>query len=200
VAAQPVRGRGDGDMATAGRNEDLIAAIADGDGVALERALRSGASVNANDGTGDVTPLIAAAMFGNLSAARLLLSRGVHINGRNCKGMTALMIAALNGHDHIVEALVAGGAQLDLADGSQFTALHGACYRGHQAVVKRLLDAGASRDVVDAGGNRPIDVVSGGREVACGQCAGSVVIATADRVSVYLCVVRVWGAPRRYAP
>jgi len=75
------------------RNDDLHAAIRQGDISQMKAVLRGGADANSVDA--DKTPaLMNAAMYGSAPAVRLLLDRGADPNARNATGTTALIWAA----------------------------------------------------------------------------------------------------------
>ena len=88
------------------------------------------------------TALHAAAYFGNLPAANLLLERGADVNSTaNPKGMTPLILAAIGGHDDVVARLLAAGASPGAKDKRGRTALSYAEKLGRDAVRRRLLNA-----------------------------------------------------------
>lgn len=70
---------------------DLLRA---GDTSAFTKALAADAEAAQGEGTGGVTPLMYAALYGDAGAMRLLLDRGADVNIRNDAGATALMWAA----------------------------------------------------------------------------------------------------------
>lgn len=78
--------------AHAGREEDV------------RKLLGDGADVNATDCDG-ITPLMAAAMSGCLSLARLLLASGADLSLRNKWGMSAHAIALWHGYEALAAVL-----------------------------------------------------------------------------------------------
>ena len=85
----------------------------------LEAINMRAANVNGND-LGGQTALIAAAMYGNLEAVKVLLKAGADVNAKTTKNignhmfadMTALMFAAWYGHVEIVKTLLDAGADV----------------------------------------------------------------------------------------
>jgi len=81
-------------------------------------ALGKGADIEARDTQG-LTPLMVAALLGNLNAAEALASAGADLHARETgTGANALHIAAAEGHDLVVRELIAAGASLDAERGS----------------------------------------------------------------------------------
>jgi ankyrin repeat protein len=77
----------------------------------LRTMLDKGASANARDAAGN-TPLMQAAVYGDLACVRLLLERGAEVNATNAAGSTPLMRAA---HDFKkTRELVARGAVVNV--------------------------------------------------------------------------------------
>ena len=89
----------------------LFASIISGDTHSVLRELEDGTDVNIADPASGATPLIAAAVHGNVDVTKLLLERGADPNGRGRDGGTALHAAAFLGHSDVVETLIAGGAE-----------------------------------------------------------------------------------------
>ena len=81
------------------------------------------------------TALHAAAFFGKLAAADLLLARGASVNSTaNPKGMTPLHLAAIGGHPDVVSRLLDKGADLNIKDKRGRTALKYATKLGRDAM------------------------------------------------------------------
>ena len=136
-------------------NETLVSKAALGKLDHVQRALTSGADVDAADQDG-ITALKFAALNGHLECVEALLQAGAAVNAADQDGTTALMCAALNGHEDCVKALIKAGADVhvdvvDVADGDGRTALKFAALNGHLECVEALLQAGAKADAgVDA--------------------------------------------------
>jgi len=74
---------------------EFLTVLRNGDVRQLRDALDHGASAKARDATGN-TPLMHAAVYGNISCVRLLLEQGAEVNAVNTAGATALMRAAFD--------------------------------------------------------------------------------------------------------
>lgn len=84
-----------------------------------------------------------AALRGDVTVVRTLISQGVDVNEQDTYGYTALMAAASEGYAEIVELLINEGADVNQPDSSGGTALMNPSLRGHVEVVRLLLNAGA---------------------------------------------------------
>ena len=87
----------------------LLLAVHAGRADEVRSLLDAGADVNAADADG-ITPLMATAMNGNLSLARLLLSAGADRRPCNKWGLTAHAIALWHGHDALSAVIDDGNA------------------------------------------------------------------------------------------
>jgi peptidoglycan/LPS O-acetylase OafA/YrhL len=105
ASAQDARGRPD----SASKSE-LVESVRRRDLAGLERQLADGADPNKGDPEFGVPPLSWAAMYGDVSAARLLLDRGADVNGADKSGYRALHSAAFLGHPDVAELLIQRGA------------------------------------------------------------------------------------------
>ncbi|MCI0489794.1 MAG: ankyrin repeat domain-containing protein [Blastocatellia bacterium] len=92
---------------------------------------------------GSLTPLMRAALTGDIDTLSLLLDEGADPNARDPDGRTALMDATFAGHTNIVAALLESKADPDAKDIDGWTALMEAASKGHTDIVKLLLSAGA---------------------------------------------------------
>jgi ankyrin repeat protein len=110
------------------------------------------------------TPLLRAALSGDLTVIRLLLARHADPLIPTFDHTTPLMVAAGVGwaegmmHDYsaeetveVVKLLLDQGAQVNAANDHGITALHGAAYKGANQVVQLLVDRGAKLDATDNG-------------------------------------------------
>lgn len=91
---------------------------------------------------GGFTPMLHAAMAGNLEGVRLLLKAGVSVDEAAPDGMTPLILAITKHHDELALFLIAQGANTNASDAG-FAPLHVAAATGQTAVVKALLARGA---------------------------------------------------------
>ena len=90
-------------------NTPLALAISEGRTQIATKLLNAGADPNLR-ATLEMTPLMIAAMRGNLVLVELLLEKKVDVNAKNMGGYTAIEIARRGGHKEIVEKLRQGGA------------------------------------------------------------------------------------------
>ena len=92
---------------------DIWKAAANGDIATIKQYLQAGVDVNAKEHPGGSQPLLVAAAFGRLEAARLLIENGANVNAKSNDGATALHGAAFFCHTEMVELLVAKGAEVN---------------------------------------------------------------------------------------
>jgi uncharacterized protein len=88
----------------------------------------------------DESPLMIAALKGQLEIARKLIARDADVNKT---GWTPLHYAATNGHLAMIELLLDQNAYIDAESPNGTTPLMMAAHYGSPAAVKLLLDAGA---------------------------------------------------------
>ncbi|KAK6527675.1 hypothetical protein TWF694_004656 [Orbilia ellipsospora] len=91
------------------------------------------------------TPLLWAAIEGQINCMTALLDAGADINARNGWARTPLHVAARFGHLAAVKLLVERGADKEARRDTHETPLHFAVEEDHYDVVKYLLDAGANK-------------------------------------------------------
>ncbi|KAF1313558.1 Serine/threonine protein kinase, partial [Globisporangium splendens] len=103
-----------------------------------------------------MTPLFAAASFGNTQLAAKFLSKGADVNLRTNKGQTPLFVAALLGHLEMVRFLLEHGATVEPATEHGETPLSVACGWGHLDVVQELVKAGATVESKNDRGETPL--------------------------------------------
>lgn len=84
------------------------------------------------------TPLHYAAAGNSLPAARLMLQHGAEVDARAPNGRTALMLAAQYGSEDIVEAMLAAGADPAARDRNGTTAADLADLAGREKLTARL--------------------------------------------------------------
>jgi hypothetical protein len=101
------------------------------------------------------TPLLFAAMEGNIDIVRLLIENGADVDKRSSlflsshpefdhyQGVTALHYAADRGDSAIVTLLLNNGAWVDSETGFKETPLALAVFKGHKDIVRILLENGA---------------------------------------------------------
>jgi ankyrin repeat protein len=86
------------------------------------------------------TPLMSAAMTGNIEIAKLLVNGGAWVNYMNSRVISALFLAANGGFIDVVKLLVEHNAYINNSDFEQVTPLMAASMNGHQQVVKYLVE------------------------------------------------------------
>jgi ankyrin repeat protein len=91
---------------------------------------------------GGDTPLLFAALAGDLSSARLLLAAGANVNDEDAWGVTATVLAAHSGFEDLLDLLLEFGADPNRARAG-FTALHAAVMRRSERMVTALVAHGA---------------------------------------------------------
>jgi uncharacterized protein len=122
------------------------------------------------------TPLLRAALAGDVAAMRLLLSSGADPNLKSSAGVTPLMAASGLGwvvnqtwtesDDSLLEAVklcVEKGVDVNSATSTGVTALHAAANRGLNGVVEFLAQHGAKLDAKDSQGRTPVTYAEGVR-------------------------------------
>ncbi len=116
----------------------------------LEQGADSNSATNEN-----WTCLMAACMYGNTEAVKLLLSRGAAPDATTRSGLTALIVAVIFGNYDCVEELVTSGADVNSKEAMGYTALMVAASTCQLNTVRYLLDHDAdhsnlSKDLLTA--------------------------------------------------
>jgi ankyrin repeat protein len=122
--------------------EKMRTALREGKSAEFEHLLKANPKSVSGTGQDGWTPLMCAALYGNVESCKLLLSEGAAVNARNYAGGTALMYAV----DDVakVKLLLERGADPNLRSGEGRTALMIAVANsGSFPVVKLLLERGA---------------------------------------------------------
>lgn len=137
----------------------FTAALEQADDDALVQALEAaagGQDLNLDDQ--DVLSI--AATLDSVRTVRVLIARGVPINGKDRKGETALFAAACAGARQTAAVLLALGADPELAVDSRrghgWTPLFAATVEGHEDVVALLLAVPVQVDARDSFGRTPL--------------------------------------------
>jgi ankyrin repeat protein len=92
------------------------------------------------------TPLMRAALDGDIESVKALINQGMDINRRDENGRTALMFAVVNRHYETMKVLLEHGADVNARSNVGGTALMGAAMAGELSMVQALLDKGADLD------------------------------------------------------
>ena len=77
----------------------------------VQTLLSEGANINERDDGPERTPLMWAAVGGNVTIVQGLLNHGAVVNAKDDFGKTALMLAIENGHNRIARLLLDKGAK-----------------------------------------------------------------------------------------
>ena len=93
----------------------LMNAAKNGDLDGGQRAIASGANVNATNETG-ISALYIAAGLGHKELTKLLIEKGANVNAKTSGGFTPLMQAALTGQVEIAQMLLDAGADATVTD------------------------------------------------------------------------------------
>ncbi|XP_076857949.1 LOW QUALITY PROTEIN: M-phase phosphoprotein 8 [Brachyhypopomus gauderio] len=128
---------------------ELREAVKNGNYMAVKRALSSKEDYNLDqeDSSGMSLSMLAAA-GGQDDILRLLIKKGVKVNGRQKNGTTALMHAAEKNFLTTVAVLLEAGSCLNAQTLGGETALMKACKRGNADVVRLLLENGADCNIL----------------------------------------------------
>jgi ankyrin repeat protein len=123
--------------------------------------LDRGMNADVRDGEGR-TPLMAAAAFGSLEVAELLIARGADPMAQDSQNAdTPLHFAALAGRIEMAKLLLAHGAAIDAGSSpSEATPLHYAAVYGQMKMIAFLIENGADPDVRDTQGLTPFQYAS----------------------------------------
>ncbi|KAH8646790.1 ankyrin repeat-containing domain protein [Xylariales sp. PMI_506] len=114
----------------------------EGPGKLLETLLRHYGHVRANDARYSLV-LQECCLLGKTGFVRLLLSRGVNVNGTGYYYGNAIQAAARGGWTEIVNLLLAAGAEINTPEGRWSTPVRAAIVSGHSDVFRLLMDHGA---------------------------------------------------------
>jgi ankyrin repeat protein len=113
----------------------------------MAELIKAGANPDAESNYG--TPLMFAAMSGNITGAKILLDKGANINTARNDGMTILMMASYSGNPLFVGELLKRNVEANAKDDNGSNALSYAARAGNDQVVQLLVNAGIDVDVFD---------------------------------------------------
>lgn len=168
----------------------------------LETLLQAGASIESQGpprtsvlaAQTALTPLLVAAICGNVETLQFLISRGADPKyAETNTNKTALMCAATHGHRDCLERLVAAGVDLNVQSSGRRTALSLAIAHKHEQAALLLIQRGAALDVLDALGATVLDfaVELGLEDVAHELARRGAVFGNRSRNSYTL--IRLWN-------
>jgi ankyrin repeat protein len=110
------------------------------------------------------TPLSWACEKGNLTIAKLLSQKGVHIGETSGESRRCLVGAMDNGHVEVVKWLIDQGAPIETKDSLGHTPLYWSSARGDVYMSQKLLDRGAKLDLNGTDQSLLLGIVKGGRK------------------------------------
>jgi ankyrin repeat protein len=125
---------------------------------AIRAMLDAGASVEpAENVKARHSPLLLAAMSGDMETVSLLLARGAHANPRpNASGDSPLSEAITFGRADVVRALIRAGAKTDLVERTGVNLLHWATITNRAEVIPDLTRSGVDINAIDDAGFTPL--------------------------------------------
>lgn len=129
--------------------QGLMAAVAKGDLIEIERVIIAGAKLETRDDNGR-TPLLVAAHLGHHEVARALLKAGADPNALDRQRYDLITIAAVRGDVEMIRLGLAGGSSpKNITSPYDGTALIAAAHLGQVEVVQTLISAKAPLDHVN---------------------------------------------------
>ncbi len=144
--------------------------------VCLEKLMKSGANLNAEDNNRD-TPLhlalrqykIERSWFGKNEpqCAKILLDRGAEVEGHGAGGRTVLHEAASRGAIDIIEFLLKYNVNINMTDNAGKTVLHEAASKGNTDMIKFLLKYNVNINMTDKAGNTPLKLALDDEKQEC---------------------------------
>jgi ankyrin repeat protein len=131
--------------------------IRNGNASGVKEFIDSKVDINSKDESG-ATPLMIAALEGQVDIIKLLLNEKAEVNAKDENGWTPLMIATTNGYDEVVELLISAKADVNSRDINNGTALILATYVNNVKIVKLLINAKADVNAMDLDGRTPMKI------------------------------------------
>jgi ankyrin repeat protein len=102
------------------------------------------------------SPLVLAAIAGDLPRVRKLVAAGSDVNQPDRHGWLPLHRAAANDRGQVIRALLAAGSELEARGKVSWTALHLACVSSSPNAVAALVAGGADVNAVARNGDTPL--------------------------------------------
>jgi uncharacterized protein len=143
-----------------GANDDLFAATARGDRLAVEQLLRAHPELINDYSSDGWSALALAAHFGRLEIAQILLDRGANPNAvsRNLNANTPLHAAVAGNQREAVVLLLQHRANVNAIDSGGWTPLGLAAHDGRGPIIEILLATGADPNKPNGQGETPLAV------------------------------------------
>ncbi|XP_041348937.1 uncharacterized protein LOC121368321 isoform X2 [Gigantopelta aegis] len=119
--------------------------------------------INCHEKGSEYTPLIIAALNGNVACAEALIFHSADVNATDSKGNTALHMAVFSLNTEMVDLYIENSAQINLMNNDGDTALHIACRSdidNNISLLMKLVDAGADTECVNRAGQSPMDMLA----------------------------------------
>lgn len=156
--------------------EELLIAVHARDVAGLRSALRSGASVERENGAGYTAAMIAVSI-GSVDCLAELLDAGADVSQTEERGWSVAMLAAVAGDAGCMELALERGADIEQADAFGNTAAILAAYYGSRECLEMLIGRGA--DVVEARDSGGLDCLMCVAKMGRLECLGSLFCAGA---------------------
>jgi ankyrin repeat protein len=133
----------------------LLFAAREGSTELVRALVRGKANVNVRNPQSGDTPIMLAALAGNLATVKVLREAGAQINH---PGWTPLQYAAFNGHNAVIDYLVSSGADLGLTAPNGATPVMLAVLSNKADTVKLLINHGFDVDARNDKGQTALDI------------------------------------------
>jgi len=128
-------------------DQQLIAAVQDGNREEVEALIEKGADVNVV-GEGGMTALAWAVQLDDVAMAELLIKKGADLEKGAKEFKAPLHVAANWGKTKMAELLLAKRADINVKDKNGWTPLHWAAFEGGQEMVMLLISRGANKNLL----------------------------------------------------
>ena len=127
---------------------------------AIQQHIEADSDLNEKDPVSGASPLIIAAVFGQIEVVRALIKAGADVNSRNNEGSTPLITAAVFGQIEVARALIEAGADVNSRNNEGSTPLHTAAFFCRTEIVEALLDNGADKNARNNAGRTALESVA----------------------------------------
>jgi ankyrin repeat protein len=138
----------------------LYAASRSGNRQIVEWVLSHGADLNLHSGLDCSTPLIQAALHGQVEVCHILLQHNADKNALDKRGQTPLHRASEGGYIEVARLFLDRRVDVNSLDNNLSTALHLASKRGHVDVAQVLLEHGVDVNAQDTNRSTALHLVS----------------------------------------